>query len=190
MRLPVVGLHLRLENDWIAFEQSYGLDNILYFRLDQYKEQINFIKKETGDNFAVYAAHGDFKPGNYSDAIEDWLRTLSPSGIVLRKSDLLSKKELDALGTDISAVIDYEVLSRLDHFVGNAVSSFSYVVSEKRSSLGLPSLFMRRPGYSNWWPIYSPRWSNWFQVNDGDPLNGDPQPYRLKHFKKTMIESR
>lgn len=180
-----MGLHLRLENDWIAFEQTYGMDKILYYRLDQYMEQINFLKKETGDNFIVYAAHGDLKPGNYSDAVDTWLKALSPKGVVVRKSDFLSRDILEQLGTDISAVIDFEVLSSLDHFVGNAVSSFSYVVSEKRSATGKPSLFMRRPGYGHWWPIFIPRWNNWYTIGDGDPSATDSLP-RKTIFKQSM----
>ena len=186
-RLPIIGLHLRLEDDWIAFEQSYGtLESILSWRLDQYDEQIEFIKKETNSEYAIYAAHGEFKDGNYSKMIDAWLA--NHSNYVFRKSDFLSEDDYDVWTskTDIRGAIDYEVLTKVDHFVGNAVSSFTWAVSERRSLDGKPSLFMRRPGYGHWWPIYVPRWNNWYKISDRDPSVNDPKPFRMKSFRESM----
>lgn len=185
--LPIVGLHLRLEEDWIAFEKSFGsMDKILSWRLDQYDEQIEFLKKDTGPNFAIYAAHGEFKSGEYSKRIETWLQ--SHSKHIYRKTDFLKPSEFSRYKTDILSAVDYEVLTRVDHFIGNAVSSFTWGVSEKRSDLGKPSLFIRRPGYGHWWPVYVPRWNPWYTIGDPDP-SPDNKDLRMVSKRATMVDS-
>lgn len=157
----VIGIHMRVEADWDTNEMT------VHSRLQQYTREIQKIMYRSQVPHVFFVAMGDLH-ADMALIVSDWLATFGLQ--VFRKENFLSANQLASVSVEALAAVDAEILVSLDHFVGCAPSSFSYVVSEKRAYAGKPNTFIRKPGFWMWYPIYVPAYSPWRYLQDDHAL--------------------
>jgi len=161
MKATLIGIHLRVEQDWAEAKRLPAIRSYL----NLYEKHIQKIMESVpkSSKIVLYVASGEL-PRERAGIIEVWLKSLNVQ--YFRKNGLCSKLQIDNLPHEAQAGIDGIVLETTDHFVGNALSSMSYIVSEFRNYHGLPSLFVSKPAYHLWWPMITPSYSDWRYAND------------------------
>jgi hypothetical protein len=172
LKLPIIGVHLRLEGDWDV------QDCHILYRLDQYAEEIDKIVSSLDSSFAIYLASANLKPKFGREVRMFFSKYNVP---ILRKSNFLTSRDIDALNMDAKGIVDAEVLFAVDHFVGCAPSSLSYIVQERRLSRGYPSRLTRKPGFWLWFPIFVPPTNDWRFRRDPEPVCKAVTPFPRLH---------
>jgi hypothetical protein len=171
----IVGIHVRLEEDWDIASPAQAATY-----LAEYKREIEQATEELDEGFVLYLSHGTLPPA-IKALVEEWARPYT----VVRKDNFLSHDDLKSVCFECQAAIEAEVLLQVDEFVGCAFSSFSYIVSEYRNFLGLPFAMMRKPGFSIFYPVYSPRKNYWHLAADATQpsvSNASPSDRNVKVY--------